>query len=465
MFVQKGQVVTLDIINLAFGGKGIAKINGFTIFVDHAIPGDRVSARIVQKKKNHAQARIIDLIAHSPDRIHPACPYFGQCGGCVLQSMTYEKQLEYKRRHVEEALIHLAGIQNAHVNPTITSSRRFGYRNKVEFTCARRRWLLPHEFDNQISDAQFSMGFHAPGIFDKVVDIDSCLLQPDLGNQIFSCVKQAMKSSGYPAYDQKTHEGFWRFLMLRYAFAHDQWLVNIITQSENPRAVDAIAAMLTQRFPNIVSIVNNITSRKSGVSTGEYEIHLAGERYLKERLGPYEFEISANSFFQTNTEGAVTLYNTIKKFAALSGTETVLDLYSGIGTIPIWLSDAANRLIGIEIAPSAVADARKNCNRNRISNCRFIAGDIRSSLAGIDQKPDLMIIDPPRSGMHPDVVKQVLAMAPPAIIYVSCNPATMARDISMMKHQYRIVHVQPVDMFPHTYHIETVMKLEKINSC
>jgi len=460
--LQKRQEIELEITNLAFGGKGIAKLDGFTVFVDGAIPGDKGVARIIKKKKKHADARLVQLVSASKDRIQPPCPYTGHCGGCVWQTLTYEKQIEYKRRHVMEALDHLAGIKDVEVNPTLASSRIFEYRNKMEFTCTNRRWLMGHELEDKTLDMGFALGFHVPGIFDKIVDIDACLLQPSLGNQILTHVKQFMKQSGLAPYSPRNHEGFWRFLMIRYSFARDQWLVNIVTASENLAAVQTLAESLAERFPNIISVVNNITSRKSGVSMGEYEVHLAGEKCLIENLGNYQFEISANSFFQTNTMGAVNLYNTVKEFADLTGTETVLDLYSGTGTIPIWLSDSAKKITGIEIVDSAVADAEKNCRQNSIANCRFFSGDIRSVLAGIEEKPDVLVIDPPRTGMHPDVVSRVIDMAPAKIVYVSCNPATLARDAGMLKDRYRIIRVQPVDMFPHTYHIESVVKLERI---
>ena len=231
---------------------------------------------------------------------------------------------------------------------------------------------MPQELENKSLDMGFALGMHVPGTFDKILDINACRLQPALGNQILNHVKQFIKTSGFPPYSPRTHEGFWRFLMLRYSFAYDQWLVNIVTASNNPAAVEPLARSLVLQFPSVVSIVNNITSCKSGISAGEIEIHLAGEKCLKERLGNFEFEISANSFFQTNTFGAVNLYNTVKEFADLSGTERVLDLYSGTGTIPIWLSDSAKEIIGIEIAESAVADANMNCLRNHVANCRFI---------------------------------------------------------------------------------------------
>jgi 23S rRNA (uracil1939-C5)-methyltransferase len=238
-------------------------------------------------------------------------------------------------------------------------------------------------------------------------------------------------------------------------------MVNIITAKEDRGAVQPLADLLTEQYPGVVSVVNNITSRKAGIAVGEYEILLAGASALKDRIGSFEFEISANSFFQTNTRGAARLYETAKAYAGLTGTEIVADLYSGTGTISLYLSDLAKAVVGIEIVESAVADAEKNCRINDVSNCRFIMGDIKDSLSALRAKPDVMIIDPPRVGMHKDVVKQVLQIAPERIVYVSCNPATLARDISMMKDAYNVAEVQPVDMFPHTWHIESVAKLDK----
>ncbi len=464
MKIKKGQEVELEITDLAYGGKGIAKIDGFTVFVEQAIPGDRVMARVFKKKKNYAEARIISLLSSSPDRIDAPCAYSGFCGGCKWQFFKYEKQLEYKQRHVAEALNHIGGFKDVSVHSTRASERIFEYRNKMEFSCSDRRWLLPDELGDESIDIGFALGLHVPGTFHKVLDIDKCLICPATGNDIVNTVRQYMKKSGRPLYGLRSHKGFWRFLMIRHSVAFDQWLVNIVTSSKDLAVVAPLADLLCEKFSNIASVVNNVTAGVASVATGEYEIHLAGEQCLKEKLGPYKFEISANSFFQTNTRGAVALYNTVKEYAQLTGKENVLDLYSGTGTIPIWLSDSANEITGIEIVESAIADAKENCRRNNISNCNFIAGDIRHILADIVQKPDVLIIDPPRTGMHPDVVKQVLALAPEKIVYVSCNPATLARDLGLMKDQYRIIEVQPVDMFPHTYHIEAVAKLDRLVS-
>ena len=461
MKLKKGQDLELSVSDLAFGGKGIAWVEGLTVFVDQAVPGDQVAARIVKRKKNYAEARVISLLSPSADRIEPPCPYSGWCGGCKWQFLRYDRQLEYKQRHVSESLAHIGGLQGLWVHPTRTTDQIFHYRNKMEFSCADRRWLLPSELGDPNIDISFALGLHVPGTFHKVLDIDRCLLQPETGNAILRDAKQYMKNSGLPAYGLKSHKGFWRFLMLRHSVAFDQWLVNIVTSAEAAQSVRPLAESLMAAYPDVVSVVNNITAKKSGVATGDYELPMAGGSTLRERLGPFEFEISANSFFQTNTRGAELLYDVVKTYADLTGRETVMDLYSGIGTIPIWLADTAKSIVGIEIVESAVADAEKNCCYNEVANCEFRAGDILHRLADAEDAPDVMIIDPPRPGMHKDVVKKVLELRPPRIVYVSCNPATLARDLGLLSEGYQVQEVQPVDMFPHTYHIEAVARLEK----
>jgi 23S rRNA (uracil1939-C5)-methyltransferase len=463
MTIKKGNLYEVKITDLAFGGKGFAKIDGFAVFVDQAAPEDVVMARIIRKKKNFAVARIEEIISPSPFRIEAPCPYSGTCGGCNWQYLPYEMQLEYKQQHVKESLAHIADIRQIQVNPALPSPQIFEYRNKMEFSCSDRKWLTAGQMISEEIDTGFAIGLHVPGTFYKVLDIQACLLQPDTGNRILGDVRQYIKKSDSPVYGLKSHEGFWRFLMLRHSVCQNKWMVNIITASENRRTVMPLADILMAKYPDIVSVVNNVTSRKAGVAVGEYEIHLAGETCIRDAIGSYSFEISANSFFQTNTGAAKSLYDTVAGYAQLTGRETVLDLYSGTGTIPIYLAGKASRIVGMEIVESAVSDAEKNCGLNHVDNCRFIAGDIRTSLSMVGFKPDLMIIDPPRDGMHKDVLKQVLDMAPDRIVYVSCNPATLARDLALMKGIYHVIEVQPVDMFPHTFHIESVACLAKIS--
>jgi len=462
MAVKKGQQLELKITDIAFGGKGLARVNGLAVFVQQAIPLDVVIARITKKKKQYAEARIDTLLEPSPFRITPPCIYSGFCGGCKWQFMNYEKQLDYKQQHVAESFEHIGLIKDVSVHATIPSKLIFGYRNKMEFSCSDRRWLLPKDMDRDDIDRTFALGLHVPGTFDKVLDTKTCLLQPELGNHILEQVRRFIKGSGLPVYGLRSHSGFWRFVMLRHSAAYDQWMVNIITAAEDRKTVQPLADQLIESNPKIVSIINNITSRKAGVAIGEYEILLAGTSCIRDKIGLFEFEISANSFFQTNTLGAERLYENVKAYAALTGKETVLDLYSGTGTIAIYLAADAKEIIGLEIAESAVIDAENNCRINRISNCRFILGDLRKTLGQVCARPDVMIIDPPRSGMHGDVVRQVLKMQPKRIVYVSCNPATMARDIGLMKESYSVLEVQPFDMFPHTHHIESVARMERM---
>ena len=461
MTVKRGQTYEVDITDIAFGGRGLTRIDGMAVFVDQAVPGDRAVIRVFRRKKSFAEARAVDIVEPSPDRIEAPCPYSGHCGGCKWQFLDYGRQLKYKQRHVVDSLAHIGGIPDVTVHPTIASPLSFGYRNKMEFTCSTRRWLLPSELGDPGIERGISVGLHVPGTFDKVLDTRVCLLQPELGNRILEDVRQAIKSSSRPVYGLRSHQGFWRFVVLRHSLFQDSWLVNLVTAFEDADTLQPLADSLQRRYSNISGVVNNVTARRAGVAVGETELTLSGNARLVERIGPHEFSVSANSFFQTNTRGAERLYETVKRYAELSGNETIVDLYSGTGTIPIYLSAHAAEIVGIEIVGGAVADAETNCRRNGVSNCRFIQGDIRYSFQDLPVSPDVLVIDPPRAGMHKDIVPRIIAMGPPRIVYVSCNPATLARDLAMMHETYRVLEVQPVDMFPHTYHIEAVAKLER----
>ena len=492
MGFQKGKIAELEITDLAFGGMGIAKPEGFPIFVDRALPGDKVSVRITKKKKNYAEGSIVKLVEPSPLRQKAPCAYADHCGGCRWQGLPYSEQLKYKQQHVIDSLEHIGLLKGILVKDVIPSEQIFGFRNKMEFSCSDRRWLTPEDIQNPEIKKDFGLGLHVPGTFDRIIDIEKCLIQPDIGNYILGDIRQYIKDSGVPAYNLKTHEGFWRFVMLRSSKAFGSWMVNIVTKQEEDSLLIPLGKQLMAKYPQITSVVNNVTARKASIATGEYEKVVAGERCIREKLGEFTFEISANSFFQTNTKGAETLYSLVSDYAALSGIEKVVDLYSGTGTIPIWLSKDAAQVIGVEIVQSAVEDARKNAALNNIDNCKFHVGDIKDVLPAFLSNPserssnydtgklsdskqlsvsdtrydfercDVMIIDPPRAGMHKDVVDQVIAIAPQRIVYVSCNPATLARDLAMLQSKYRAVEVQPVDMFPHTFHIESVALLQSV---
>ena len=464
MKIKKGQTLEADISDIAYGGKGLARINGLAVFVDQAVPGDRVLIRITRKRKKHAEARVLELLKASSNRIEPPCVYSGFCGGCKWQFLEYGMQLVYKQQHVRESLEHIGRIKDVPVHPTVPSPLTYGYRNKMEFTCTDRRWLTPTEMQQPDIKKNFGLGLHVPGTFYKVFDTKRCLLQPDPGNHLLDEVRRYATSSGLPAYGLRSHQGFWRFLMLRHSVVQNCWMVNIVTAADNPSALQPLADRLIRRYSGVRSVVLNVNTRKAGITAGEFERTLAGTSTLTETIGAFSFEISANSFFQTNTSGAAKLYETVQRYAQLTGAETVVDLYSGTGTIPILLSRAARTVIGLEISSSAIADAQRNCRINRIQNCRFVAGDIRETLPTVTQQPEVLIIDPPRAGMHKDVVKQVLALQPERIVYVSCNPSTLARDLGLLKEAYQVLEVQPVDLFPHTYHIESVARLARIKS-
>ena len=461
MKLRKGHTVELSIEKMAYGGRGIARLDGFVVFVRGTVPGDRVLARVYKKKKDYAEAGLVELLASSPDRIETPCPFAGYCGGCQWQHVTYQKQLVFKQEHVTEPLERIAGLKDVLVQPLLPSENIFGYRNKMEFSFSDRRWYLPHELPFREKGEDFALGLHVPGTYHKVIDMEACLLQRQTGNHILREVGQYVKQSDVPVYGLRSHKGFWRYLTLRHSAAFDQWMVNLVTSEEDASAVESLADRLCRKFPDIKTVVNNINGRKASIAVGEKEKVLKGDGFISDKIGPFTFRISANSFFQTNTAAALKLYNQVLRYANPKGTERVLDLYSGTGTIPIFLADRVRSVTGIEINESATADANRNALDNGVRNCRFVCGDIREKLGATRFKPDLMIIDPPRAGMHKDVLSETLALAPHRIIYVSCNPTTLARDLEMMVGDYALNEIQPVDMFPHTFHIESVAKLTR----
>lgn len=486
--MRKGEILELEIDRVAHGGQGVARVDGFVVFVKGAIPGDTVRAIVTRKKKDFAEARVVEIILASQDRIKAPCPYFGYCGGCQWQHVIYTRQLEYKKALVEEAMTRTGGLYGIPIHEPIGSEKTFGYRNKMEFSFSDRQWVIDvegkpeggnaakdgglgfpplekvdtgrlTERGRRNSPGQPALGLHVPGTFNKVIDVEACLLQEERGNEILREVKRFAKESGFPAYNLKSHEGLWRFLTLRRSRFFEQWMVNIITSEYRKELAENLARHITSTFPEVKTVVNNVTARRAGIAVGEWESVLTGTGVIEDRIGPYAFQISANSFFQTNTASAATLYDKVADYAELTGSESVLDLYSGTGTIPIFLASRSRQIVGMEITESAVEDARKNCRANGIDNCRFMLGDIRAGLSLIPFKPDVLIIDPPRAGMHKDVTAKILELGMGKIVYVSCNPATMARDLGELKDSYEVAEIQPVDMFPHTYHVESVAKM------
>lgn len=461
MSIKKGDILELEIEKMAAGGLGIARLNGYVIFVKGGVPGDKLKARVYRKKKDYSEAKVTEVISPSENRTEAQCQYHDYCGGCQWQHIRYDAQLTYKREIVKEALIKIGKLDNIPVRDTLPSPEIFAYRNKMEFTFSNRPWLMPSQLEKGEKRPAFSLGLHIPGSFNRVIDIESCLLQPDKGNRILDIVREYVKKTEIPVYDMKVHEGFWRFLTLRNSRAFGDWMVNIITAEDAPQVITPLAQEIYDKINGIRTVVNNINKKKAAVAFGDKELVVMGEGIIEDMIGDFRFRISANSFFQTNPKSAENLYKKVKEYAELSGKEQILDLYSGTGTIPVFLSRDASQIIGIEINRDAVMDAKKNCKINQVDNCRFITGDIKEIIPELRLRPDIIIIDPPRPGMHKNATKKVLQMRAKRIVYVSCNPATMARDLSYLSKGYEIKEVQPVDMFPHTHHIEAVARCVK----
>lgn len=450
----------VNIHDVVFGGKGIARVDDFVIFVENCIPGDKVRVSIRKKKQNFAEAKVLEYLERGEGFIEAPCDYFGYCGGCKWQHLDYDHQLKYKREQVADSIERLGGLKKIAVKETIGSPEQFAYRNKMEFSFSDNRWLLPHELDNIEISKDFALGLHVPGAFNKILDIKECHIQDKMFNIIMKRVSDFVKASDLPIYNLHTHVGVWRFLMLRKGVNTNEYMINIVTSESVKQKTQAFFETLCEEFPQITSVVNNSTRRKSQVAIGEEEELIVGSNIIHEKLDEIKFEISANSFFQTNTKQAEVMYQLVKKLADSKNDKLIFDLYSGTGTIPIYLSDVAKKIIGFELVESSVINARENIKRLGIENCEFVCGDVKDTFPQYKaMEPDILVVDPPRAGIHGDVIDVILFLEAKSMIYVSCNPTTLARDLALLSEKYNVSFVQPLDMFPHTYHIETVVKL------
>ena len=452
--IQKKDIIELEIYDLAYGGTSVAKVDGLVVLVRGGIPGDVVQAQITKKKTNYAEAKIIQIIKESELRTKPSCSHFGLCGGCTWQDLKYEEQLKFKTKQVKESLKHIGGFSEPPVHDALACVEIFYYRNKMEYA------FFPHP------DKKLILGLHPRGRFDLVFDLEECFLQSKTANGILDVVRRFAKEKNLPAYENKNQSGLLRFLVIKEGKNTGMTMVNLVTHIGNLPFQEEFCNALFSNFPSVKSILRNINSRLAQIAIGEEEELLGGERTIIERLGQFRFEISSNSFFQTNSQQAEKLYQVVLNMAELQGDEEVLDLYCGNGTISIFLSQVAKKVIGVEAVEESVQNARRNAGLNGISNCEFICGEARKVLKNFESErkiPHLVVIDPPRAGLHPHVIKSLLNMKPPKIIYVSCNPTTLARDLkTFCEENYRLEKVQPVDMFPHTYHIESVAKLLRV---
>ena len=469
--LKKGTEIELVVENLSFGGKGLARVNGLVVFVDRTIPGQRVLVRITRKKSSYAEARVLAVLEDSPQAIAPRCTHFGTCGGCLWQNLPYEEQLKVKRDMVWECLAHIGGLLHDVVLPALPSPQIYYYRNKMEYSFATRRWLSQEEIDrnNLEKPRNFALGLHVKRFYDRVLDIEECHLQSPLSVAILKLVRRFALASGLPPYNTFDHTGFWRFLVVRDSKHTGQILVELITAPDRSTAspIEQLASLLLAEIPEITTLVHGVSAKKAQIASADTQEVISGPGYIEERFGDLQFRISSGAFFQTNSRAGKILVDQVLAGCALTGPEVVWDLYCGTGTMAIGLASGARKVIGFELNQEAVTDAKINARLNGIDNCEFVMGDLVGLLnnpsALIEQygDPDIVVTDPPRAGMHPSVIKQLVALAPPRIVSVSCNPATLARDLKMLTEKYRLLRVQPVDMFPHTPHIEAVAVLER----
>lgn len=451
------------IADVAAEGQSLARVDEMVVFVPFGAPGDVVDVKIDRKKRNYAEGHIDRLVKPSDLRCDPRCSHFTVCGGCRWQHLPYEFQLSCKQRQVSDALQRIAKVELPEIMPIKGSENIWEYRNKMEYTFSNKKWLT---FDELRSGADFpdrdAVGFHIPGAFDKVLDIDHCFLQDNLGNRIRLFIKNFAKGHGYTFYDLRQQNGLLRTLMIRIASTGQVMVVMVFGEDDKPR-IDTLLEAVRNEFSEITSLLY-VVNLKANDTIADQEIHVFhGSPYIVEMMEDLEFRVGAKSFYQTNSRQAYELYKVAREFAGLTGNELVYDLYTGTGTIANFVARNARKVIGIEYVEDAIADARVNSAANGIDNTIFFAGDMKDILTDDfireHGRPEVMIVDPPRAGMHADVVNVILNAAPERIVYVSCNPATQARDIALLDSCYRVDAVQPVDMFPHTQHVENVVKL------
>jgi 23S rRNA (uracil1939-C5)-methyltransferase len=455
----------LEVIDTSSEGKSIAKHEGLVVFIEGAVPGDIVDVMVHRKKNSFAEGKVHLLKKASPNRINPICEHFGTCGGCKWQNFSYESQLHFKQKHVQDALERIGKVELPPINPILGNATPYFYRNKLEYSYSNKKWLTLEQLnDKETEYNRDACGFHIPGNFDKVLDINYCHLQSDLSNAVRNSIKAYAQKNNVSFFDIRNKGGCLRTLMVR-TTSTGETMVLVAVYDYDETVLMPMLEYINQQFPQITALLYT-HSHKANDSLHELEIKVyAGKDHITESMEGLQFKISAKSFYQTNSLQAYELYKITRDLAGLTGTELVYDLYTGTGTIANFIAKQAKQVIGIEYVADSIVDAKANSQFNNISNTLFYAGDMKDVLndAFILQhgQPDVIITDPPRAGMHEDVVKVILNAAPKRIVYVSCNPSTQARDLCLLDSQYKVTHVQPVDMFPQTAHVENVVLLEK----
>ena len=455
----------LEITDAGSEGKAVGKHEGLTVFVPFVVPGDVVDVRVFKKKKGYAEGQVVAIRKKSPDRIEPMCSHFGLCGGCKWQVMNYEKQLFYKQKQVNDNFSHLGKFDYPTPQPILPSQKEYYYRNKLEFTFTALRWLDDADMILQLSQPieTRGLGFHIPGKFDKVLDVNHCYLQADPSNVIRLVLKEYALSHDLTFYNVRSHEGLLRNVIIRTTSTGELMLIVIFGKESDE--VLPLMQHLAERFPEITSLQYVINTKLNDSITDLDIILYQGNPYIMENMEGLSFKIGPVSFYQTNSEQAYNLYKVARDFAKITPDDVVYDLYTGTGTIANFVAASAKKVVGIEYVESAIEDAKENSALNNIHNTTFVAGDMAKVLTSEFVKkhgrPNIVITDPPRAGMHTNVIEQLLEVMPERIVYVSCNPATQARDITLLSEKYKVIAVQPVDMFPQTQHVENVVVLEK----
>lgn len=458
----------IEITGVAAEGKALARVNDMVVFVPYVVPGDVVDLQVRRKKHSYAEAEAVKFHTYSSERATPFCKHYGVCGGCKWQCLAYEHQLKYKQQQVVDALTRIGKVELPDVMPILGSENTRAYRNKLEFTFSNKRWLTWEEVAQGVSyDNMDALGFHIPGAFDKVLDIEECALMGDLNNRLRNAIRDFAHSEGVPFFDLRSQTGVLRNIMLRTSTTGEVMLLlqAKVTTDEEMAQLEKVLAFVGDTFPEVTSLLY-VINNKCNDTFGDLEVHtFKGTDVIYEEMEGLRFKVGPKSFYQTNSAQAYNLYKVARDFAALAGEEVVYDLYTGTGTIANFVAGKAKKVVGIEYVEDAIIDARVNAELNGYDNLTFFAGDMKDILTCefIDAhgRPDVIITDPPRAGMHNDVIDTILFAAPRRIVYVSCNPATQARDLSLLDRDYRVTAVQPVDMFPHTHHVENVVLLER----
>lgn len=455
----------VEIEAFAAEGKALARVDNLVVFVPFAAPGDMVDIRLSRKRKQYAEGRIVAFKRYSADRVEPFCSHFGVCGGCQWQHLPYSSQLKYKQQQVLDVLQRIAKVELPEARPILGSEKDRFYRNKLEYTFSNKRWRTLEEIQSgeEFKNSE-ALGFHIPGMFDKVLDIEKCFLQEDFSNRVRLSVKAFCLAHQMDFFDLKLQQGLMRNLIVR-TTSTGQKMVIVVFFREETASQEALLNHLLNEFPEITSLIYVINNKANDTIFDRETVVYQGSAYIVEKMEELQFIIGPKSFYQTNSEQAYRLYSLVREFAGLQGNELVYDLYTGTGTIANFLARQCRKVIGIEYIPEAIEDARANAELNGIKNTTFFAADVKDLLnndfMAEQGRPDVLITDPPRAGMHGDVVKTILSAAPERVVYVSCNPSTQARDLSLMDNLYQVEALQAVDMFPHTQHVENVVLLKR----